>query len=95
MKTICVLEQLDEYLSTRNSIKSFFIYIENLPETEICLDFTNIKFISRSSADEYLKQKKASLKIIYEKNMPNEIKHILISVSGNSENFRQTNVIPC
>jgi anti-anti-sigma regulatory factor len=63
----------EENIFTRNTISSFFERINNEKEKEIVLDFKGVKFISRSCADEYLKQKENVKKKIIEVNMSQEV----------------------
>ena len=59
---------------TRKTISSFFNRVNKLKEKEIVIDFKKIEFISRSCADEYLKLKKETKKLIIERNLSDEIK---------------------
>lgn len=73
-KTIFLYKEFGDNIFTRNKISYFFDRINSLREKEIIIDFRRVEFISRSCADEYLKLKKKSDKIIVEKNMSNEVK---------------------
>ncbi len=54
-------------------MSDFFEEINSLRNDKIILDFEKITFISRSCADEYLKQRKASKKAIVEVNMSENV----------------------
>ena len=72
-KRISLFEVFGNNVITRNSIFDFFTELEDLKEDKIVLDFKNITFISRSCADEYLKQKKISKMTLIEVNMSEDI----------------------
>jgi len=57
----------------RDSVSDLFRYIEKSKKTPVVLDFSHVKSISRSFAQEYLEQKKHSLSFD-ENNMSPEIK---------------------
>jgi len=73
-KIIKLYDEFSDNIFTRKTVSSFFDRINKLKEKEIIIDFKNIEFISRSCADEYLKLKKETKKIIIERNLSNEIK---------------------
>ena len=58
-------------------MSSFFEEINSLKKDRITLDFKKVTFISRSCADEYLKQRKASKKKIVEANMSENVCNML------------------
>jgi len=68
-----LFEVFGNNIITRNSMKDFFEEINSLKSNKLILDFKKITFISRSCADEYLKQKKAINKEIAETNMSENI----------------------
>lgn len=70
---VLLSQELGDNIFTRNTISTFFERINKEKEVEIELDFSEVQFISRSCADEYLKQKKASNKKVVEVNMPDEV----------------------
>lgn len=72
-KRISLFEVFGNNIVTRNSVSSFFEEINNSKKAKVILDFSRITFISRSCADEYLKQRKESKKNIVEVNMPKNI----------------------
>ncbi len=72
-REILLSQDFDSNIFTRKTISAFFEKINSLKEKEIVLDFEGIEFISRSCADEYLKQKEESDKKIVEVNMNKEV----------------------
>lgn len=68
-KKIEITEILSPRLGFRDSAKDFFCMINQLPEDIIEIDFTDVKFMSRSFAHEYIQQKKKSRKTILENNI--------------------------
>jgi len=72
-KRISLFEVFGNNIITRNSIFDFFTDLEDLKENKIVLDFKDITFISRSCADEYLKQRKISNKAIVEENRSEDV----------------------
>ena len=85
-KRVLLSEQFGINIFTRNSISTFFDILENVKENEIELDFANVKFISRSCADEYIKQKEKSKKKIIEVNMSKNICNMFKIVKKQYEN---------
>ena len=86
MKTKILLSQkFGNNIFTRNTISSFLEKIKNMKEAEIVLDFKGVKFISRSCADEYLKQKENVKKKITEVNMPQEVCSMFNAVKNQYE----------
>lgn len=75
MTKILLRDIFGSNIITRNSIVDLFENkINNAKSGVVIIDFKGIKFISRSGAAEYFKQKKSSNKQIIEKNMADEIK---------------------
>ncbi|MAH49475.1 hypothetical protein CMI37_26870 [Candidatus Pacearchaeota archaeon] len=72
-KRISLFEVFGNNIITRNSIFDFFTELEDSKEDKIVLDFKDITFISRSCADEYLKQRKISKKAVIETNMSKDV----------------------
>ncbi|MCK5655402.1 MAG: hypothetical protein KAI03_03815 [Candidatus Aureabacteria bacterium] len=58
---------------TRSSIAYFFKMINSSNEKVVILNFAKVEFISRSCADEYLKQKERTDKKIIEESMSSEV----------------------
>ncbi len=84
-KKILLSERFGDNIFTRNTISAFFKSIKKLKEKEIEIDFSNVKFISRSCADEYIKQKEASKKKIVEVNMAKNICSMFDAVKNQYE----------
>ena len=74
MARIKLYSEMSSNLITRNSLKAVFSKINKIKEKKIIVDFENIEFVSRSCADEYLKQKAKSDKKIAEVNQSSDIK---------------------
>ncbi len=72
-KEILLSSVFGDNIFTRNSISSLFEKINSAKNKEFIFNFKGVKFISRSCADEYLKQKEKSSKKIIEDNMSKEI----------------------
>jgi hypothetical protein len=74
---IMISNKIQPNLSIRGGAKVFFDYIKNIPENEILINFEGSQCISRSFAQEYLKQKRLINKEIVEINVPENINSIL------------------
>ena len=72
-RKILLSQEFGNNIFTRNTISAFFEKINSQKEAEIVLDFKGVDFISRSCADEYLKQKEKSSKKVVEANMSKEV----------------------
>lgn len=68
-----ILLNLGNNIFTRNACCFFFENLNKLKDEEIILDFSKVKFVSRSFVDEYLKRKQISKKRIVEINMSEEV----------------------
>ena len=68
-RKINIKKYLGKFIVTRNSIIDLFSEINNLQEDSIILDFKNVDFISRSAADEYIRNKIILMKSIKEINI--------------------------
>jgi hypothetical protein len=73
MIKIVLSDELGNNILTRKALSAIFEKINSVKVTEIILDFKDIDFISRSCADEYLKQKEDSHKKIIERNISKEV----------------------
>ena len=78
-------EELSENLSLRDLAKNLFDYLNNLDYKEIMLDFSGIKSISNSFAQEYIEQKKISKKSISEENVPENIQKMFDVIASEPE----------
>jgi hypothetical protein len=76
MSRLILNEKLNNYIVTRTSIINLFKEINQLHNIKIEIDFKEVKFISRSCVDEYLKQKENSSKEINELNLSKDIKEM-------------------
>ncbi|GBE20564.1 MAG TPA: hypothetical protein ENG87_05465 [Candidatus Pacearchaeota archaeon] len=85
VKRILLSQEFGNNIFTRRTISAFFEKINSRKEAEIMLDFKSVDFISRSCADEYLKQKEESSKKIVERNMSQEICSMFNAVQSQYE----------
>ena len=93
MKQIKLVNIFGSNIVTRNSLDSLFSKIKKYKSKEIEIDFDKIDFISRSSADEYLKLKDVTRKIIKEVNMTDKVKDMFNVVTSPSQvKFNMTSV---
>jgi len=79
-KTLHVKNVISEHLVFRDSVSDLFHYIEKSKKTPVVLDFSHVKSISRSFAQEYLEQKKKHSLSLDEKNMSPEIKKMFAAI---------------
>lgn len=84
-KKILLSQEFGNNIFTRKTISAFFEKINSQKEAEIVLDFKGVDFISRSCADEYLKQKEESNKKIIERNMSKEVCSMFNAVQNQYE----------
>ncbi|MBR9704858.1 hypothetical protein GOV12_05580 [Candidatus Pacearchaeota archaeon] len=96
-KTLLLNKEFGDNIFTRHKMSSFFKNINKTKEDKLILDFKNIRFISRSCVDEYLKLKEKSNKTITERNMSNDLKSMfrLVENQLRSVNFEFTKETPC
>ena len=78
-------QEFGNNIFTRKTISAFFEEINSQEEAKVILDFKSVKFISRSCADEYLKQKEKSNKKIVEKNLSHEVRSMFNAVHNQYE----------
>jgi hypothetical protein len=88
MRIVDITNIISDYLGLRYSAKQLFDYLKPLPESELTIDFTDVVFISRSFAHEYLTQKEKSKKHINEINVPKEINKMFQVVERFSQKRR-------
>ena len=85
MKTIDITDILSPDLKSRIRVNDLQLFIENSDENEVVLDFSNVKFATRSFMDEFynafLKTPEALPFRVQITNVPEDIKMILESVS--------------
>jgi hypothetical protein len=84
-KVIRLADAIFEDLALRDSVIRFFNSIEDSPETLIDIDFSGVRSMSRSFADEYLTRRSQSTKTIREKNIPANVQRMLDAVSNRSK----------
>lgn len=84
-KEIILADDFDKNIFTRSSIIYFFKMINSLKEEVLTLDFLKIDFISRSCADEYLKQKEKINKKITERNVSVDVSAMFRNVKNQYE----------
>jgi hypothetical protein len=72
-KTINVAEVLSANLALRETAARFVLYIEGLPDSEVILDFSDVRTISRSFAHEYSMRKRDLHKRIREANVSSDV----------------------
>ncbi len=82
MKTVLLADRFGNNIFTRNSVSTFFEELNSLKEKNVILDFSKIKFISRSCADEYLKQIKTSKKDFLVRNLSPEVEEMIKMVKN-------------
>ena len=73
MRSVLLAKEFGNNIFTRSSMSDFFKKLNKLKEKDMTLDFKSVEFISRSCADEYIKQKSKSKKKIVEANMSKEV----------------------
>ena len=84
-KKFLLSQEFGNNIFTRKTISAFFEKINSQKEAEIVLDFKGVDFISRSCADEYLKQKEESNKKVIERNMSKEVCSMFNAVQNQYE----------
>jgi hypothetical protein len=85
VKKFLLSQEFGNNIFTRKTISSFFDKVNNIKSKEIEIDFKDIEFISRSCADEYIKQKEKSNKKIVEANMSKDICNMFLAVKTQYE----------
>ncbi|WP_296806635.1 STAS-like domain-containing protein [uncultured Methanobrevibacter sp.] len=82
---IKISEELDSHLGMNFVAEEFFDGINNSDYNKITIDFDNVKFVSRSFAQEYLFQKLKTDKEIVEVNVPEDAQKMFDVVSKDFE----------
>ncbi len=85
MKTVRLRERFGSNIFTRKTISVFFEEISLLKDKEVLFDFKDVEFISRSCADEYLKQKSKMNKKIIEVNVSDNVRSMFRIVQNHYE----------
>lgn len=71
---IMIKEEINsKNLGMRASVKDLFQKWNQSRDKSLVIDFTNVEFMSRSFAQEYVQQKKHSNKTIKEVNVPEDV----------------------
>lgn len=84
-KSLRVKKIISEHLVFRDSVSTLFQDLKRRKNTNVVLDFSDVKSISRSFAQEYLKQKKNHSFTLKEKNMSPEIKKMFDAVKNHQK----------
>ena len=88
-KNILKVSEFSKELALRKNADTFFLKINKFDFESIVLDFSQIKYMSRSFAHQYCLNKQKSKKMIIEKNLPVNIKKMLAVVrSATPEEIR-------
>lgn len=93
-KKIEITKVLSPRLGFRDSAKDLFHMINQLPADTIEIDFTDVKFMSRSFAHEYIQQKKKSRKTILESNISENVRAMFQAVKKSIRNPHKLRVKP-
>lgn len=80
-RTIRLAEAVYEDLALRDSAARIFESVEDSPEPEIVMDFSGVRSMSRSFADEYVSRRSRSVKTIREVNVPDSVRRMIDVVS--------------
>ena len=88
-ETIRLYPIVNSYLITRETIRTLFSQLEKSNKKKIEIDFDKVFFISRSSADEYIKLKKSFNKLIKEKNLSKDVRTMFNLVNNSSKDFKE------
>lgn len=86
-ETISIKESISPDLALRNSAENFFKRVDRLEHNKIVVDFTDVKTITRSFADEYLNQKKSTKKEIIDVNVPENVAKMFAVVEKKPEKY--------
>ncbi|MHB1707851.1 MAG: STAS-like domain-containing protein [Thermoplasmataceae archaeon] len=76
-------------LATRNGCDNLFLLLEQNPDDEVILDFSDVASISRSFAHEYLMKKIASAKTISEASVPHVVSRMFEFVKNQNTKKKQ------
>lgn len=85
----CTFIKIERFISSNLgmniSAKELFEEINNSPNTNIIIDFTDVFFMGRSFAQEYIYQKMKSDKNIFEENLPEDVEKMFEVVKKDYE----------
>lgn len=76
-KELIIVNEIHPNLGIKGGAQLFFDYIKSLPEHVILINFEGSEFMSRSFAQEYIKQRRSINKEIKEIKVPENIKSML------------------
>jgi len=79
-KEIYISDVIHPNLGIKSGAKLFFDQVKTFPQKEILINFKGSEFMSRSFAQEYVKQKKLINKKIIEINKPDNIDFMIEAV---------------
>jgi hypothetical protein len=74
---IRVRDSVGDVLMLRSAADALFRSIASSAQTRVVLDFSEVEFMSRSFADEYLSAKSKSRKLIVERGVQSDIRRML------------------
>lgn len=77
MKTVSIKDEINSSLEYNDVAKDFIDKINEQSDKEFQVDFSGIRFVSRSFAQAYFSNKVCSDKIITEVNVPEDVKPVL------------------
>jgi hypothetical protein len=86
--TIWIQREVGPLLMLRSSVTVLFDKLASVAEDRVVLDFSNVEFMSRSFADEYLTAKKSFRKRVEEQHLPYEVSQMLKIVGTSSASPR-------
>lgn len=85
IQEIMIQKTINSNLGMRSSAKNFFNQINKMSNNEFVINFTNVQFMSRSFAQEYVQQKKRTDKFLKEVNLPKDVKVMFDIVTKSSK----------
>jgi anti-anti-sigma regulatory factor len=89
--TIDITAILSSDLKSRSAVNDLSLFIQNMNEKSVAVDFTNVKFVTRSFIDEFynvfLKDKSSDIKITLT-NVPEDIQLVFEAV-GQTQNRKK------
>ena len=93
-KIVYLAEHISQNLAFRHSSDDLFNYINNLEDSNIIIDFSEIKFMSSSFAHQYLINKKATKKNITESNKTSDVIQMFELVERRRSKLKETSNEP-
>ncbi|RJS92436.1 hypothetical protein CW705_02820 [Candidatus Bathyarchaeota archaeon] len=87
-REIKISKVLSKDLALRQNAAALFDYLESLPEDKIVIDFSDVRTITRSFAQEYESRKAKSQKTIIESNVPINVKRMFDVIKRASEKIK-------